>query len=300
MVFKFLLHPHAWLRNKSCRLLNLYFEALAGRKRPECRTLVADSLLEKPSSLFMVAVSLCFQLKEQPTTGNIDVDLLTANIVFAVSSLHSLIGQFDQATHNRFWSSLGEDEQVVFLKAFEVLDAGKGRSTFLALTSGKRTENGDDDVRNVMIGSLLKRMGKIALDMESVQMRVMFNVYKSFASQLNQEECRLYAYKILLPLYKVCEGYTGKIITDELKQLAEEVRDSIRDKSLGNKMFVEVYSEIRNSLRTKRDKRKREEKLMAVVNPERNAKRKLRLASKNKANKKRRMTSMKLSRWACS
>jgi U3 small nucleolar RNA-associated protein 20 len=213
MVFKFLLHPHAWLRNKSCRLLNLYFEALAGRKRPECRTLVADSLLEKPSSLFMVAVSLCFQLKEQPTTGNIDVDLLTANIVFAVSSLHSLIGQFDQATHNRFWSSLGEDEQVVFLKAFEVLDAGKGRSTFLALTSGKRTENGDDDVRNVMIGSLLKRMGKIALDMESVQMRVMFNVYKSFASQLNQEECRLYAYKILLPLYKVCEGYTGKIVT---------------------------------------------------------------------------------------
>lgn len=162
-----------------------------------------------------------------------------------------------------------------------------------------------------------------------MQMRVVFNVYKAFASQMNQEECRLYAYKILLPLYKVCEGFTGKIITgiisfsfvcfpfaysvmshkcnktvlvlsDELKQLAEEVRDSIRDKSLGNKMFVEVYSEIRNSLRRKREKKKREEKLMAVVNPERNAKRKLRLASKNKANKKRRMTSMKLSRWACS
>ncbi|XP_020872517.1 U3 small nucleolar RNA-associated protein 20 isoform X2 [Arabidopsis lyrata subsp. lyrata] len=303
MVFKFLLHPHAWLRNKSCRLLNHYFGALAGRKRPECHTFVVDSLLERPSSLFMVAVSLCFQLKEQPTMGNVDVDLLTANIVFAVSSLHSLIGQSDQETYNGFWSSLGEDEQVVFLKAFEVLDSGKGRSTFLALTSGKRTENGEDDgndIRNVLIGSLLKRMGKIALDMEAVQMRVVFNVYKAFASQLNQEECYLYAYKILLPLYKVCEGFTGKIITDELKQLAEEVRDSIRDKSLGNKMFVEVYSEIRNSLRRKREKKKREEKLMAVVNPERNAKRKLRLASKNKANKKRRMTSMKLSRWACS
>lgn len=44
-------------------------------------------------------------------------------------------------------------------------------------------------------------------------MRVVFNVYKAFASQMNQEECRLYAYKILLPLYKVCEGFTGKIIT---------------------------------------------------------------------------------------
>lgn len=89
-------------------------------------------------------------------------------------------------------------------------------------------------------------------------------------------------------------------LSDELKQLAEEVRDRIRDKTLGNQIFVEIYNEIRKSLKTKREKRKREEKLMAVVNPERNAKRKLRLASKNKANKKRRMTSMKLSRWACS
>lgn len=171
MVFKLLLHPHEWLRNISCRLLHYYFKAFDGRKRAESQTLVANYLLEKPSSLFMVAVSLCFQLKEQPTTGNVDVNLLTANIVFAVFSLHSLIGQSDQATQTGFWSSLDEDDQVVFLKAFEVLDSGKGRSTFLALTSGKRTENGEDanDVRNVLVGSLLKRMGKLALDMESVQ-----------------------------------------------------------------------------------------------------------------------------------
>ncbi|CAN8326706.1 unnamed protein product [Cochlearia groenlandica] len=301
MVFKFLLHPHSWLRDISCRLLYNYFEALAGRKRAGSQTLIADSLLQNPSSLFMVAVSLCFQLKEQPTIGSVNADLLTANIVFAVFSLHSLLGQSDQATKSGFWSSLGDDDQVLFLKAFEVLDSGKGRSTFLALTSGRRAENGEDDsndVRNVLVGSLLKRMGKLALDMESVQMRIVFNVYKAFALQMNQEECRLYAFKILLPLYKVCEGYTGKIITDEMKQLAEEVRDSIRSKALGNQIFVEVYNEIRKSLITKREKRKREDKLMAVVNPERNAKRKLRLASKNKANKKRRVTSMKLSRWA--
>ncbi|ESQ54097.1 hypothetical protein EUTSA_v10024182mg [Eutrema salsugineum] len=309
MVFKFLLHPHSWLRSISCRLLNYYFEALAMRKRAESQTLVANSLLENPSSLFWVSVSLCFQLslcsksKEQSIKDNVDVDLLTANIVFAISSLHSLIGKICQTTHNGFWSSLGKDEQVVFFKAFEVLDSGKGKSTFLALTSGKRPENGEDDandVRNVLIGSLLKRMGKLALVRESVETRVVFNVYKAFTSRLNQEECRLYAFKILLPLYKVCEGFAGTIISAELKQLAEEVRDSIRDKTLGNQIFVEVYNEIRISLKTKREKRKKEVKVMAVVNPERNAKRKLRLASKNKANKKRRMTSMKLSRWACS
>ncbi|KAJ0262956.1 ARM repeat superfamily protein [Hirschfeldia incana] len=303
MVFEFLLYPHAWLRSISCRLLNFYFKALAGRKRAESQIVVSDSLLENPSSLFSVAVSLCSQLKELPTTGDVNVNLLVENIVFAVLSLHSLIGHSVQATDNGFWSSLGEDEQVMFLKAFEVLDSGKGRSTFLSLTSGKRTENGEDDdaangVRNVLIGSLLKRLGKLALDTESVQMKIVFNVYKAFTSQMSQEECRLYAYKILFPLYKVCEGFTGKIISDEAKQLAEEVRDSIRDNTLGNQLFVEVYSEIRKSLRNKREKRKREEKTMAVVNPERNAKRKLRLASKNKANKRRRMTSMKLSRWA--
>ncbi|KAF8097526.1 hypothetical protein N665_0286s0035 [Sinapis alba] len=303
MVFKFLLHPHAWLRSISCRLLNYYIKALAGRKTAESQIVVSDSLLENPSSLFSVAVSLCSQLKELPTSGDVNVDLLIENIVFAVSSLHSLIGHSVQATHNGFWSSLGEDEQVVFLKAFEVLDSGKGRSTFLSLTSGKRTENGEEDdaangVRNVLIGSLLKRLGKLALDMESVQMKIVFNVYKAFTSQMNQEECRLFAFKILLPLYKVCEGFTGKIISDESKQLAEEVRDSIRDNTLGNQLFVEVYSEIRKSMRNKREKRKREEKTMAVVNPERNAKRKLRIASKHKANKRRKMTSMKLSRWA--
>ncbi|XP_010445040.1 PREDICTED: U3 small nucleolar RNA-associated protein 20-like [Camelina sativa] len=91
MVFKFLLHPHVWLREISCRLLNRYFVALAGKKRAESQTLVANSLLEKPSSLFMVAVSLCFQLKEQSTRDNVDVDLLTANIKSEIPQFVSLL-----------------------------------------------------------------------------------------------------------------------------------------------------------------------------------------------------------------
>ncbi|KFK44281.1 hypothetical protein AALP_AA1G237800 [Arabis alpina] len=295
MVFKLLSHPHEWLRTISCRFLNHYFKALDGRKR---KKLVVDSLLEKPSSLFMVASSLCSQLKERRTTGNEKDDantekIITANIVFAVSGLHTLIEQSDD--HHEFWSSLDNDEQVVFLKAFEMLDSGKGRSTFLALTSGKRTAN---DVRNVLIGSLLKRMGKIALDTESLHMRIVFNVYKDFTSKLNKEECRLYAFRILFPLYKVCQGFTGKDISVELKQLAEEVRDSVRDECLGTQMFVQVYSEIKESLKRKREKRKLDVKEMAVINPERNAKRKLKLASKNKANKKRKIMRCKIDRWA--
>ncbi|KAL1222676.1 hypothetical protein V5N11_004427 [Cardamine amara subsp. amara] len=298
-VFKLLLHPHEWLQIITCRLLNYYFKKLAESPR----TVVDDSLLGKPSSLFMVAASLCFQLKVEMRTSRVnknndaipEEDIVTQNIVFAVSGLHSRIGE----SNDEYWSSLDKDEQAEFLKAFVLFDSGKVRSTFLALTSG--SERSQDDVRNVLIGSLLKRMGELALDMDLIHtriVRIVLSVYKEFASNLNQGECRLYALRILFPLYKVCQGFTGKVISPELKQLADEVRDSIRDKSLGSQMFVQVYSEIQKSLEAKREKRKREEKLMAVVNPERNAKRKLKLASKNKANKKRRIMSSKMQRWS--
>ncbi|KAF8079609.1 hypothetical protein N665_1013s0007 [Sinapis alba] len=293
MVFKLLLHRHEWLQTTTCRLLNYYFKKLA-------ESTEADSLLGKPSSLFMVAASLCFQLKlkvdrniveGKKNNGATEEDYLTENIVFAVTGLHLMIGQTD----DEYWSCLDNDEQAKFLEAFLVFDSGKVRSTYLALTSSGNMEC-QDDVRNVLVGSLLKKMGKLAFDVDSLQMRIVFNFYREFASNLNQEECRLYAFRILLPLYKVCQGFTGKVITDELKQLAEEVRDSIRDKSLGVQMFVQVYSEIKKSLEVRRQKRRREEKEMAVVNPERNAKRKLKLASKNKANKKRRIMRSKMDR----
>jgi U3 small nucleolar RNA-associated protein 20 len=80
-----------------------------------------------------------------------------------------------------------------------------------------------------------------------------------------------------------------------MKQLAQEVCETI--KNILGQNFVQVYSEIRKNLKAKRDKRKQEEKLMAVVNPMHNAKRKLRIAAKHRANKKRKMTATKMGRW---
>nr|GMC68346.1 small subunit processome component 20 homolog [Ipomoea batatas] len=118
----------------------------------------------------------------------------------------------------------------------------------------------------------------------------------SALSSEDEVDCQSYAYQILLPLYKVCEGQAGKVISDDVKQLAQEVCESIRD-VLGMQSFVQVYSQIRKKLKAKRDRRNQEEKLMAVINPMRNAKRKLRIAAKHKANKKRKIMSMKMTRW---
>ncbi|CDP19419.1 unnamed protein product [Coffea canephora] len=105
-----------------------------------------------------------------------------------------------------------------------------------------------------------------------------------------------YSYQMLVPLYKVCEGYAGRVVSDDMKQLAQEVCESIRD-NMGMQNFVQVYSQIQKDLKAKRDRRKHEEKLMAVVNPVRNAKRKLRIAAKHRANKKRKIMTLKMGRW---
>lgn len=82
---------------------------------------------------------------------------------------------------------------------------------------------------------------------------------------------------------------------DSMVQLAQEVCDKIQN-CLGIQKFVQVYSQIKKNLKAKRDKRKLEEKRMAVINPMRNAKRKIRIAEKQRASKRRKIATMRMSR----
>lgn len=68
-------------------------------------------------------------------------------------------------------------------------------------------------------------------------------------------------------------------------------------KVMGNEEFLKLYNIIRNFHKQKRDKRKQEERLLEVSNPERNCKRKLQKAVKQQAYKKRKIMGMKALRW---
>ncbi|PON57236.1 Coatomer beta subunit [Trema orientale] len=243
---------------------------------------------------------LCFERDLETKVGDDAAsNLIVQNIVFTICGVHSLMGQLEHGEPQRFWSTLEQHEQGYFLEALKLLDSGKVQSLFLSLTSGeldKKEDGNSKDIRNLLVSNLLKKMGKIALQMEAVQMKIVFNSFSKIFAQFTEEDRLLYAYEILLPLYKVCEGFAGKVISDDMKQLAQEVCDRLRD-MLGIQMFVQVYSEIRKTLKAKRDKRKQEQKIMAVVNPMRNAKRKLRIAAKHRANKKRKIMTMKFGRW---
>lgn len=303
IICEFLLHPHIWLRNISNRLIALYFTTLLESNTKNNENLIGEFFLMRPSRLFLLAVSFVSQLKASLTDDSAN-NYLTQNIVFAILGLHKILSQQNEA--QVFWSNLQQKDEEIFVKAFMILDSRKGRSMFASLVSGVNEMENCEHNRYLLISSLLKRMGKFALDMEEVQMRIVFESFRQISPKIldktevleesDKKDGQTYAYQVVLPLYKICEGFAGRIISDEVKQFATEVRDSIRD-AIGMQNFVQVYSLARKNLKAKRDKRRQSEKVMAVVNPMRNAKRKLRIAAKHKENKKRKIMTMKFGRW---
>ncbi|KAL6493967.1 hypothetical protein OROGR_031876 [Orobanche gracilis] len=301
-ICEFLLHPHLWLRNISNRVLSCYFASVTDACRVE-KLSIEKFFLMKPSVLFHTSVSLCCQLKV-PSTEDASGAIILQNLVFSICGLHSFLEKDECTDVSKFWSNLDCAEQNRFLKAFGVLDLRKGRRTLTSLTcdaSGQQNKH-----QHPFMSFLLQRMGKISFQMDVAQMKIVFNCFKLISPKLlgcygeisptGNDDLYSYAYLMLLPLYRVCEGYTGTVVSDDLKQLAQEVSDKIKG-IIGMQNFVQIYSQIRKNLKGKRDKRKKEEKIMAVVNPKRNAKRKLRMAARHQAHKKRKIMSMKMGRW---
>ncbi|KAE8708758.1 Non-imprinted in Prader-Willi/Angelman syndrome region protein [Hibiscus syriacus] len=318
MLCELLLHPHAWLRNVTNRLIAFYFTCANELRRGSLEKSHGALFLMTPSRLFMIAASLCCQLKApiddyEAATKDVKLgakkeieknsyprsSLIIKNLVFSICGLNSLMKEWAGVHLTKFWSTLEQHEQERFLKAFRLLNSKKATRILLSVTDATDDQNDSDHsegLRYMLVSNMLMELGKLAFQMEAIQMRIVFNSFQKILPEIGQDDSRHYASLMIFPLYKVCEGFAGKIIIDDLKQLAQEVLGSIR-KSIGSQEFGHVYNEMKKKLKSKRDKRKREEKQMAVINPTRNAKRKLRIAAKNRANKKRRIMAMKMERW---
>uniref|UniRef100_A0A0D3EQK7 Uncharacterized protein n=1 Tax=Oryza barthii TaxID=65489 RepID=A0A0D3EQK7_9ORYZ len=201
---------------------------------------------------------------------------------------------------HQFWSSLSSSDHSAFLEGFELFGSTKAKNAFLLCTSASTDVNGSidggEELTSLLVSSLLKRMGKIAMQMQDTQMKIVFNCFSMISSALGAEVSLSYANLFLGPLYKVCEGFAGKVISDDVKQLADSVRDKLCD-LIGTEKFVEVYNSVRKGLKQKRESRKQSEKLIAAVDPARHAKRKLRIAAKHREHKRRKIMTMKMGRW---
>ncbi|KAL8136927.1 hypothetical protein V2J09_002928 [Rumex salicifolius] len=284
-ISELLMHPHLWIRGISSRLISLYFNQISLRN-----TKLGTTYLTRTDKLFRVAVSQCCQLKGGHSDAN-SVEVLKSNLVFALKGLHAARAIEESRDPSVFWSTLDPHEQHCFLEASQLLDSSNRRVVVESLTSSS-----GEDLCQLLVSSLLETMGKIALQSsEDITTKAILSCFHLVASEIKGAICKPYAIQLLLPLYRICEGFAGRVISDDLKQNAEEVR-SIMQEIMGQD-FVEAYKDIRSDLKFRRETKKQKEKLMAVVDPVRNAKRKLRAAFKHKANKKRKIMTMKFRRW---
>lgn len=165
-ICELLLHPHMWLRDVLNRLVALYFASVKNHDKS-----LETFFLMRPSRLFLISVSLCCQLNG-PLVDNASSTFITQNLSFALCTVHSLLGPDKLVGACSIWSTLEHHEQGRFFEAFELLDSGKGGSIFVSLTSGDNKQNAEensDRQQSLLVTLLLKRMGKIALQMDAVQ-----------------------------------------------------------------------------------------------------------------------------------
>lgn len=179
MTLKFLLHPHVWLRNISNRLVALHFAALseAGRANHDKLNLGAY-YLANPSRLSLIAVLLLNQLKAQLSDDDAAGNLVTQNLVFSICNLHSFTKQKTNLLPYEFWSTLDQDEKRSYLEAFQLLGSSKAKDVFILAThSASETspevdqtdQHRNENLQSLLVAPILKRMGKIATEMEDVQ-----------------------------------------------------------------------------------------------------------------------------------
>jgi U3 small nucleolar RNA-associated protein 20 len=177
-VTKLLLHPYSRLREISTRLIASYFASVPEVKNKNNNTKSKKPhneafILVSPSWLFVISVSLIDQLRTELEKGAETNRLILENISFAVCGLHSFA---KERKLDQFWFGLSPDEHSLFLEGFELLGSQKAKNNFLLFAAASseaekdnQNKNSEEDLKSLLIVPLIKRMGKIAMQMEDVQ-----------------------------------------------------------------------------------------------------------------------------------
>lgn len=157
------------LRNMSSSLVASYFATAEKKKRQE--KMDASWGLIQPSRLFLIAVSFLKQLGTElsDTAAN---NLIVQNLAYAVCNLHMLIRR--STSSRQFWSSISSSNNGAFLEGFELLGSTKAKNAFLLCTSTSCDVAGSsfdssEEPTSLLVSSILKRMGKIATQMQDTQ-----------------------------------------------------------------------------------------------------------------------------------
>ncbi|KAJ7564585.1 hypothetical protein O6H91_02G024400 [Diphasiastrum complanatum] len=323
LIFTLLLHQHVWVRKACLRIVGMYFIKCG---TPDIMLLVLEpsflqkALLMHPSRIILLAASICQQLD----TGFFDEEMseiIVKNMAFVTRVLHLLPNALAKGnTYPGLQQFLSCDDQISqkrISEAFILLEADKYRdgSTLLVndphksvilssknkVSVGQKSEstavadhyqidslNISEKLTNFVLLLVFRRLEKIGLRLHALQAKTVFKWFDTIATQLGGDAIQPYLHFMLRTLYKITEGSAAKVVPEDLKASGEEVLTHLRE-IVGVEKFLQVYNIIRQSVKERRENRKRSQKITVLVDPERHTKRKLHLIAKRRAQKKRKL-----------
>ncbi|KAG6556135.1 hypothetical protein Mapa_002076 [Marchantia paleacea] len=305
LVCSLLLHQHLWVRKVCGRLLETYFAVCGESTSEDLRSAAlyqSDVLFLHPSWLLLLVGSLCQQLD----SGAID-DAMGESLVRILVALSSLLPLLppDDSKPSKGTSPEGElqflgcgekDSKDRVGRALILLGWGTKNVTGSNMANGgsensEKIPNGqtvEDGAANKALFMVFRKLQKIALRVHNLQTKVIFRWYAAMASKLDVTEVERHLPSMLVPLYKLTEGSASKVVPEDVKSLGSEVLNQLRG-ILGTGKFVNAYNSVREWVKQNRDKRKTAKKISVLVDPERNAKRKIKMSGKRQAQKKRKV-----------
>lgn len=265
-----LLHPHAWVRLVSSRLLGLLFaawkpeELVAGYQRG---TTSLDYLQEDlPTKVAKLCDDFCTQLRS-PLLENELGEQIVKNLVFLAKTLQILDGKTESRMERQRTTSAREEN----------LSAQKG--TCLTLTT------------------LLNNMNKLAI-LEASQTpkhtkkrSCVLRWVAAVSINLGKDGIEPHLADILSPVYRELELATTFIDSD-LQKLAQEVLELIKS-LVERETFSRAYASLQQTTTDARETRKRKKALEAVADPAKSARKKLKKNLAKKETRKRKIDSIK-------
>lgn len=301
LVCTLLLHKHSWIRLVSGRLLGLYYDSCGQTNHKKSNSKLP---MLHPSWLLFVAGSLCEQLDaeimDSALAEQVVKNLLYVSSAFPHSeSAYHVSEPKSQRRIEEAKKMLGAKERDLKKEA-QNLDSDDGAigedDEDLPTNGALMTEDHvDGSGASWALTLLFRRLEKVALRVQPIQAKAVLQWYAAMAPRLGVVGVQPYLRSILVPLFKITEGSAAKLVQVELKALGDEVLSGLRE-LLGVNEFVQVYNNVRQRVKDVREKRKRAQKLNVLVDPERNAKRKIRLNQKRQAQKKRKIIDSKRQR----
>ena len=286
-----LLHPHAWVRKASARLLG------AGLAAPH----VGPPLLAQGGDAFPGQLALSFfrqldsPVADEGMAGQAVKCLVFLSLFMYESDEKRGRVPLWRSTHHVRRSGNGGNGSVQGGEEEEE----EGEEEEEEEEEEEAMMNSSNETDSLSLAALIRRMTRVADDksyVRQLQRGTALRFIAAVTSRLGPQRIEPYLPLLLRPLYRLTEpGSTGN--NPETKTLGDEILAHLRT-VVGADVLLAGYGAARSAVRRQRGERKRQAAVQTLVDPEAAAKRKIRTAERKKKGKKRAMEEVRRMRGA--